>query len=193
MVNHLRRERSERSSDETGVAVLYLKYNEPEQTLDHLLGSLLKQLAQDCDSIPLALSDLYETHRDRSTSPSLDEIMRTISTMVDQYNELFVVVDALDECEEELRWNLVEQLRRLDPKLRLLITSRYLNSIEEELEGYARCEIKASKEDIELFIDNQIRKNRSLRKVVERSPSLRQDIKGAVVKTADDMYDLLQR
>ncbi len=58
IVNHLRRERAEHMKSSIGIAVIYLKYNEPEQTLDNLLASLLKQLAQEYDSIPGALLDV---------------------------------------------------------------------------------------------------------------------------------------
>jgi hypothetical protein len=53
--------------------------------------------------------------------------------------------------------------------------------------GFEHDEIKANRADIELFIDAQIRKNRHLRKIVERSPSLRNDMKDAIVQTADEM------
>lgn len=107
--------------------------------------------------------------------------------MIDTQKEVFCIIDALDECNDDLRWALIEKLETLGPKLRVLITSRYLDSIAEELEGYQRFEIRANKADIELFIDYQVRRNRNLRKIVEKSPSLRDDIKQGVFKTAEKM------
>lgn len=107
--------------------------------------------------------------------------------MVDSHEEVFCIIDALDECNEDVRWELVEKLGNLGPKLRVLITSRYLDSIAEELEVYARFEIRANKADVELFIEHQIRRNRNLRKIVEKSPSLRDDIKRGVFETAENM------
>lgn len=137
--------------------------------------------------MPPALLGLYEHHRDRNTSPTIDSIFEALYATIETYDEVFCVVDALDECSEDFRWKLIERLERQGPKLRVLITSRYLDSIAEELESYERCEIKANKKDIELFVEQQIRRNRNLRKTVERSPSLRKDIKHGVVKTAEDM------
>ncbi len=133
---------------------------------------------------------MYEHHRERNTPPSLDEVSGALLSVIETYNEVFFIVDALDECSEELRWGLLERLQRFQPKVRLLITSRYLDSIDEELSDFERCEIKANKADIELFIDHQIRKNRNLRRIVEKSPSLRGNIKDGVVKTAENMYGL---
>ena len=56
------------------------------------------------------------------------------------------------------------------------------------MEQYDRFEIKANKGDIELFIDRHIKKNRNLRKLVDKSSSLRDDIKISVVRTAEDMW-----
>jgi hypothetical protein len=170
-----------------GIAVIYFRYNEPEHTLENVLASILKQLVQEHDSVPAPLLELYELHRERSTPPHLDEVTEALSSTVETFGEVFLVVDALDECSEEVRWGLVERLKSLQPRLRLLITSRYLDAIEEDLEGFGRYEIKANKADIELFIDAQIRKNRHLRKIVERSPALRKDMKDAIVHTADEM------
>lgn len=107
--------------------------------------------------------------------------------MVATYTEVFLVIDALDECSDELRWGLMEKLRECQPQVRLMITSRFLESIDEELEDFERLEIKANKADLELFIDHHIQKNKNLGRVVEKSPGMRVDIKEAVVKTAEDM------
>ncbi|KAL8861144.1 MAG: hypothetical protein Q9178_002360 [Gyalolechia marmorata] len=139
------------------------------------------------NEIPSDLVSLFERHRDRNTSPTIDEISQALSTVIDTQKEVFCIIDALGECNEDLRWALIEKLETLGPKLRVLITSRYLDSIAEELEGYRRFEIRANKADIELFIDYQIRRNRNLRKIVEKSPSLRDDIKQGVFNTAERM------
>ena len=100
---------------------------------------------------------------------------------------MYCVIDALNECSEELRWDLLKKIDQYQPKLQLLITSRFLDSIAEKLSDFERFEIKANKADIEIFIDNQIKKNRNLRKHVAKSSTLRDDIKTSVVRTAEDM------
>lgn len=135
-----------------GITFIYFKYNETDQTFDNILSSLLKQLLQDSEDIPPDILSLYERHRDRKTSPKIDEISQALSTMIQSHEEVFCIIDALDECNEDLRWELVEKLETLGPKLRVLVTSRYLGSIAEELEVYQRFEIKANKADIELSL-----------------------------------------
>ena len=167
---------------------MYIKYNEPDQRIDNIFASFLKQLAQECDYIPASLVKLYDHHQDRNTSPTLNEVVETLASTLDGYTKVYCVIDALDECNEELRWDLIEKLDQYLPKLRILITSRFLDSIADELSTYERFEVKANKADIELFIDHQIKRNRNLRKLVGKSPTLRDDIKRGVIKTAEDMY-----
>ena len=74
IINHLRQSRPEESKDRTGIAFIYLRYNESDQTCDNVLSSLLKQLLEDSENIPADLFSVYDHHRDRKTSPTTDEI-----------------------------------------------------------------------------------------------------------------------
>ncbi|KAF2812133.1 uncharacterized protein BDZ99DRAFT_383210, partial [Mytilinidion resinicola] len=187
VVNKLRQSRIEDLRKEIGIVVIYLKYNEPEQTVDSLLGSVLKQLIQDSNVLDQAVQDLYEHHRQRNTPPPLESIVVRLQKALETYKEVFLVIDGLDECEEETRWDLIEHVSKF-PGVRLMVTSRYLSAIEEELENFVRLEIRAHKMDIELFVEYQIQRNRNLRRMVLRAPRLRQDIKSAVVNTAENMF-----
>ncbi|KAF2796045.1 hypothetical protein K505DRAFT_222466, partial [Melanomma pulvis-pyrius CBS 109.77] len=186
VINHLRQSRGEDLRAEVGVAVIYLKYNEPEQVVSSLLGAVLRQLIQDSNILDQAVQDLYEHHRQRSTPPPLESIVLLLQKTFQTYKDAFLVIDGLDECEEETRWDLIDQVNKF-PGVRVMVTSRYLSSIEEELENFVRFEIKANKMDMELYIDYQVQRNRNLRRMVQRAPRLRQDIKSAVVKTAENM------
>lgn len=190
IVNHLRRQRTEvedSSHNTIGVAVIYLKYNDPEQSLSNLLASLLKQFIEDQEVVPDALHILYERHSDHKTSLSTDEMINALKTTIKSYSKTFIVVDGLDECDEKVRWDLIERLKLFHGTAHIIITSRYLDSICEELEEFGQIEIKAHGSDIELYIDRQIRKNRNLRRIVQKNPQMRNDIKEGVVKTADKM------
>lgn len=132
--------------------------------------------------------ELYEPHRERNTPPAREEICDALTQTLKSYDRFFLIVDALDECTEQLRWDLIERIMALQPRPHILTTSRYLDTIDDELEPFNKFELKAHRDDIELYIDHQIRKNRYFRKLVDKSPSLRVDMKDAVVKTADNMW-----
>lgn len=42
---------------------------------------------------------LYKHHRDRNTHPILDNLTETLKLEIGMYSKVFIVVDALDECE----------------------------------------------------------------------------------------------
>ena len=186
--NHLRQQWASRSNEKrVAVAVIYLKYNDPQQTLNNILASVLRQLVEEQEVIPDFLQSAYEHHCDNNASPTLQSIKDILKAIVLLYAKVFMIVDGLDECSEDIRWALTEQLRDMPGTVYVMITSRVLDSIREELEDFVQMEIKAHKSDIELFIDRQIRKNRNLRKIVQKNPAMRQDIKEGVVKTAENM------
>ncbi|SLM37659.1 Ankyrin repeat-containing domain [Lasallia pustulata] len=189
VVDYLRGQREQKQLPENvGIAVIYLRYDDPEQTLENLLASLLKQLAQEQDTIPSLLQDLFEQHRAHNMGPSLEDITSVLSSLIEMYAEVFFVVDAFDECSDEVRWELLEKLQQCQPRIRLMITSRFLDSIGQEMEDFEQLEIKANKADLELFIDYRLRKNKNLRRIVEKSPRMRTDIKDAVVRTSENMF-----
>lgn len=149
---------------------------------------MLKQLVEDHDAVPDSLQALYERHCDYKTSPALREIAEALKTTVASHTKTFLIVDGLDECSDEIRWSLVEQLQDFRSTVYIMLTSRFLDHIEEELEDFEQAKIEAHKSDIELFIDRQIRKNRNLQRVVRKNPALRDDIKEGVINTAENMY-----
>jgi len=185
--NHLRQLLISGVSPAVFVAVLYIKYDQHGQNTCSLLGSVIKQILQDLSFIPSRVTDLYKLHSDGATAATAEELVNTILSILDQ-NELFLIVDGLDEYNEELRWNLLDNLEMLKSKARIVIFSRFMDRLQEELEGFAVFEMTANKDDIGNFIDQHIKVNRNLRRLIDNTPSLRADIKEAIVSTAAGMF-----
>nr|POE71802.1 isoform 2 of ankyrin-3 [Quercus suber] len=150
-------------SGTTGIAVVYLKYNDSTQTLEHILGVILRQLQEELKPVSQCLLDLYKAHATLKTSPSSGELSSVLSTIVQTFQNVYILVDALDECNEELRWGILDSLHSVAPQMHLLLTSRPLDSINEELKGFVQLPIKANRADLDLFIDQHIEKNRHLK------------------------------
>jgi hypothetical protein len=184
----LQRQRASESDKEpSGIAILFLKYNDREQTLENLLASLLKQLLQGQRTIPPCLLELFEKHASQNLSATAEELLEALSSSVAACRTAYIIVDGLDECTEEVRWPLVEDLLKLPEHARLMLTSRFLDSMDEEFSEFQQLEIKANKEDIELYVDSQIKRNRNLRRMVQKHHTMRGEIKDQVVKSAKGM------
>jgi Cdc6-like AAA superfamily ATPase len=90
-----------RYSEDEKISVAYIYCNfrqQDDQKIDDLLASLLKQLATSQITLP-HLKDLYDRNKFRQMRPSLDEILGTLRSVVALYSRVFIIVDALDECQ----------------------------------------------------------------------------------------------
>ncbi|KAK0636719.1 hypothetical protein B0T17DRAFT_476286, partial [Bombardia bombarda] len=83
---------------DVGLAVVYCNFRQhDQQTANHLVSNILKQLAESQSDLPTSLRDLYKRHIGRHTQPSIEEISTTLSRVAEKYTTLFVAIDALDE------------------------------------------------------------------------------------------------
>jgi hypothetical protein len=173
-----------------GIAYLYCNFQRrDEQKAEGLLASLLKQLAEELSSLPDSVKDLYNRHKDKRTRPSFDEISRTLKSVATLYLRVFIIVDALDECQSADRcWSeLLSELFVLQENCRanLFVTSRFIPEIKKKFEGSLSIEIRATEDDVRIYLDSHIS---NLPAFVRRSPDLQEEIKIEVVKAVDGMY-----
>jgi hypothetical protein len=88
------------ANQNVGIAYLYCNFRRrDEQSAENLLASLLKQLTQERSSLPESVKALYDHHKDKRTRPLFDEISRTLQSVAAMSSQVFIVVDALDECQ----------------------------------------------------------------------------------------------
>ncbi len=178
------------NNNDIGIAYLYCNYQrQHEQKLEDLFTCLLKQFVQEQPSILDSVKTLYDRHKDRRTRPSLDEILGILQTVAAAYSRVFIVVDALDECQVSngCRQRFLSCLFNLQAKcgINLITTSRLSSSIEKELEGSSRLEIRASEEDVRRYLDGHLFR---LPGFVARSLELREEIKTDIIKAVDGMH-----
>jgi len=178
--------------DESSNVVAYIYCNfkrKDEQTLDHLLASVLKQLAQARPSLPQSVRSLYDRYRSKKARPSIDDISTVLQSVAAEYSRIFILVDALDECRvnDSCRAKLLSQLSQLQTKCgaNLFATSRFIPDITERFEQALWLEIRASKQDVERYVKGHIDE---LPRFVRRDPSLQQEISSEIVEAIDGMY-----
>jgi hypothetical protein len=173
-----------------GIAYLYCNFRrQDEQTANDLLASLLKQLAQGQSSLLESVKDLYEQSKAKRTRPSFDEISKILQSVAAVYSRVFIIVDALDECQvsDECRTRFLTELFNLQAKSgsNIFATSRFIPEITEKFKGSMSLEIRASDEDVRKYLDGHMSQ---LPEFVVRNPDLQEDIKIGVVKAVDGMY-----
>jgi hypothetical protein len=175
---------------DVGVAYLYCNFRQrDEQRAEGLLASLLKQLSQERPSLPDIVKTLYDHHQKKQTQPSLDEISRTLQSVAAIYSRVFIVVDALDECQASdcCRSKFLSEVFSLQAKTRInfFATSRPIPDIEREFKGYPSCEILASDEDVRRYLDGHMSQ---LPGFVSKRQDLQKEIKTIITEAVEGMY-----
>jgi hypothetical protein len=173
-----------------GIAYLYCNFKRSyEQKLEDLLLSLLKQLAQGRLLTPDAVRSLYDRHKCQQTRPSIDEISNALHFVISSFSKVFIVIDALDECQinDRCRPRLISEIFNLQAKCgaNLFATSRLIPEITDKFKSGAWLEIRASDDDLRRYLDGHMER---LPKCVSRSPDLQENIKDIIVRTVNGMY-----
>ncbi|KAH8687250.1 hypothetical protein BGZ60DRAFT_438813, partial [Tricladium varicosporioides] len=185
-----------RFSTDPTISVSYIYCNfrrQYEQNIDNLLASLLKQLAESQPSLLGTVKDLYNRHKTKRTRPSIDEISRSLQAVTTLYSRVFIIVDALDECQVsgDCRMRFLLEIFNLQTKCQvsLFVTSRFIPEINKEFRESLRLEIRASNQDVQRYLDGHMSQ---LPRCVLRSSELQNEIKADIIKAVDGMFLLAQ-
>ncbi|KAL6699043.1 hypothetical protein J3F84DRAFT_393463 [Trichoderma pleuroticola] len=191
-INHL--SSKFRGNSAIGVAYVYFNYNRQEdQDFQKLLASLLKQLAGGCHPLPDSTKELYNEHLKKRTRASLEELKTDFKCVVAKYSKVFIILDALDECqffELNLLLSGLVELQK-EHRLRLLATSRPIPEIMDLFNNsnVAKLQIRAETSDVNTYIEAHMDK---LSRVTRRNPVLRGEIKADISEAVDGMFLLAQ-
>ncbi|OGM41499.1 hypothetical protein ABOM_008920 [Aspergillus bombycis] len=177
---------------EIGIVFIYFKFKD-EWTMDRLLSTLLKQLAQRQQSIPNDLKDLYNNHHKHGTRPPPEEISRCLHAIASSYKKLFVVIDALDECQSaiESRDSILPTIFNLQAQSHasLLATSRPIPEVSDQFKGVPTLEIRARSKDVQRYLRDNLGR---LPRFVSRDAGLQNEIVTEIAEAVDGMFLLAQ-
>lgn len=182
----------------TPTLYFYCNYAEPtRREALSIVRSLLKQLsAKDKELDPTIISAF-----DDATSLSLDASKDLLKTAISRFEDVYIIVDALDECleteSEKERELLVEFLAQLSSfegcNVKMFLTSRFDNDLHQMLKDNHSYQINAddTTKDIQPFIaariDDLVRREKLLRGGIV-TPKLREELIMTLSRGADGMY-----
>ncbi|KAL6918298.1 hypothetical protein FSST1_009793 [Fusarium sambucinum] len=178
-----------------GIAYIYCNYGKQDHhKIEKILTSLLRQLAERQVSIPTVVRDLFNYHQPRKIWPSIEELSEALRSLVKTHNRVYIIFDALDECQTSggVRSQLLKLLVDLkkNSHANLFMTSRFMPDIEGVFQGdITKLEIRASEEDVGRYLDSRLA---SLSQLVARNKDLRDDIRTKVIKAVDGMFLLAE-
>ncbi|KAI1455233.1 ankyrin repeat protein [Annulohypoxylon moriforme] len=181
-----------RAANDPTIAVAYIYCNfkrEDQQNINDLLRNLLKQLLRKRSVLPDFVKTLHEQGSTNGMPPSLDDISRTLELVLTLYSRVFIVIDALDECQtsDNCRSILLSQISKLQASTgaSFFVTSRHIPDIEQHFKGCITQEILASDDDVRKYLDGHMP---NLPRFVVENPMLRESIKDQIVQAAEGMF-----
>ena len=168
---------------------MYCDYKDQSfQTASNLIAALARQLVGHPEKLPTRLENLYtelEQHRRR---PSLADLKQLLTTLCNERERTYVIVDALDECEAmHERRHFLPLLESLPHgSTRLFVTSRpYNEDIRHVFLNVPHIPIAAPESDIQQFVQEQMSDRSGF---IERTtPMLRDQITDTICSRASGM------
>ncbi|KAL9108612.1 MAG: hypothetical protein Q9187_008271 [Circinaria calcarea] len=185
-----------RLDDRVGIAFAYIKYDSPDsqQPLE-IISAMIKQLCWSKDTIPQDLLDSFHEY-DRNARPrNLDTTLSCFINFLRSYDQVFLIFDALDECEQNLRQRMLEIIKDMItqiPAAKIFVTSRRETDIVDAftLLKTPRIEIAAYnvEADITRFVVDRVRHLIETRKLKIQDPLLEGRIIKNLTAQADGMF-----
>lgn len=170
------------SSTDAGFAYFYCNRNEEERRDPlRIVQSYVRQLSTAVGStghIRKRLQAVSDEARCQGSHLGLEACKTQLLESVNGYSQTTIILDALDECYEQSRWQLIDAIRELvskcDQPLKVFISSRPDEDIKTQFSG-KNIEIQATNNqgDIEKFVNAEIDKPRHWGAI---SQSLRNEI-----------------
>lgn len=176
-----------------GIAYIYCDcQNKGQQNIHDLFASLLKQLSRRClPSLPKSVQSLYEKCSAASRTHLLEEILSTLPLVLAEFTKVFILVDALDECESANGYQrrFLTELLALQKMhgVKLFVTSRQIPDISNKFKDSISLEIQASREDVKSFVASQILEL-NLNSWIEKDLDLQEEIKSKIADVVHGMF-----
>jgi hypothetical protein len=152
------------SSPESPIAFFYFDYRDQDhQTPTSLLLSILRQIVATVLETPKCVVDTYERGHTASDSLPLRELETMIFDVASSIRRLFVIIDALDECDESRHRRTVLQLlyrMKQVPNISLFVTSRqYPQDIKAAFHTHPQIAIHAHESDLRRYMHQQLERS----------------------------------
>jgi len=155
----------------------YFDYNdEKSQTAEGVVRSFIKQLVYQLEFMPPNLEAAYDRWIAKGIHPTRDLFIDLFITCAKEFSDVYVFLDAYDECVKSERKSLIQFLQQLSQmgNVCTFITTRThtLDDLTSLLENNKTLKIKATPEDVETYISEKL-----------ESEKLKKEIKTKIVNS----------
>ena len=108
-----------------------------------------------------------------------------VSESAKSFDDLYLIIDALDECPTEARTVLIQELKDLPSKL--LVTTRPIDGIIRQFDRSSIVQIRASDDDLDIYIQSRLGNSGRLSALLRGNDTLADDIRQKIIAKANGM------
>jgi hypothetical protein len=189
---------AESGSYSQGLLYFYFDFIDPgKRTLEKMVRSLITQLCYKREDAWKLLDSLLSESEHRQ--PTCKSLCKCLLDMIQQAKEVWIVLDALDECttregsqtEGLLSW-MKDILSSEQRNVHLLVTSRPEQDIESEISDWAQkddavpIQSDVIADDIRAYVHTRVREDKDLKRWRSR-PDVQHEIESRILEKADGM------
>ncbi|KAL8872787.1 MAG: hypothetical protein Q9174_001640 [Haloplaca sp. 1 TL-2023] len=181
IIEHLRQDEG------AGIAYIYFDYQaQMHWSLEDITASLLKQLASAQSKLPGVLNDFWNDFKAGSSTADRERLLKTLLLTSKAFAKTYVVVDALDECDEYTRNGFLKLVGALQIHSRVLVASRdFQESIINAFWTSPQIKINADSSDIRSYVLSTISESGYPKAV---SSPLRDEIASKITQRSQSMF-----
>lgn len=176
-------------TDASAVLYFYFDYKkQSEQTPLKVLQTLLRQLLATYTSVPKEAENMFKGITGGRGLPSWKDMKLVFIDLCNSRSSLFIVFDALDECDASAnRGPIVELIKEIKKcRARLLVTSRpYPPDIDKLFGDCSQILVEASDSDIRAYVLDQIARSEEMSAMIDRT--LREKIVQSILAKSQGM------
>ena len=159
-----------------------------------MIRSLTTQLFSKHEATPDSLHSLFSSCKNGKEQPEIDALVLNLKQMIEEFNRIYVVLDALDECTDRL--DLMEIIEEIVGwkcgNLHIIATSRREQDIKESLDllipeqNQVCIQSTLVHDDIRAYIHGRLQTDRGLRRW-RNAPEIQQEIEETLMDKVDGM------
>jgi len=182
------------STTNSALAYFYFDFNDARKQLsENMVRSLIAQFLEAGPSNEL--KSLYSDCCKGKQRPNDESLMKILRLQIASFKSAWIVIDALDECQDVMQLlSLIEEIQSWQTsQLHIILTSRWLKDIEDQLESLTdpehRMKLSSASlnKDISTYVHERLRSDPKLKKWRDY-PDVQREIHSRLLEKADGMY-----
>ncbi|KAG2011570.1 ankyrin repeat domain-containing protein 50, variant 2 [Coprinopsis cinerea AmutBmut pab1-1] len=174
----------ENDPERTCVLFVYSRYNEPLAITD-ILKALVKQCIERNTDLAAIVESFYDQYTLEETEPSVDELVILLQTLECHFDRVYYVIDGVDEALVDVQFDLIQVINKLQGNI--ILTSRPLDELSEDLKHAVFCKITAHDRDIGLLMEEKLQRYKALRRILDKN-NCREEVLKSIAEKAQGMF-----